>query len=166
MRPGSNCKYVAIATNTSHTMSISCPTLVTSRVTSAASSIKIGGFTWPSAAPGAGSVLKTDGAGNLSFEPPNLRSTVDPASSAYTILPSDDIVAVTGTLDTTLTLPDPASKTTGDIIRIVKEVGGPSVVSVMPHGTELVSGGSSAVMSQPYESLNVYTNGADWFAFR
>lgn len=143
-------------------MSISCPTLVTSRVTSAASSIQIGGFTWPSSAPVAGSVLKTDGVGNLSFEPSNSRSTVDAAS--YTILSSDDIVAVTGTVDTTLTLPDPTSKTTGDMIRIVKEVGGSSVVTVVPHGTELVSGGSSAVLSQPYDSMKVYTNGTDWFA--
>ena len=144
-------------------MSISCPTLVTSRVTSAASNIQIGGFTWPSAAPVAGSVLKTDGMGNLSFELPNVRSTVDASSQTYTILPSDDIVAVTGTLDTTLILPDPASKIIGDMIRVVKEVGGSSTVTVVPFGAELVSGSSSAVLSQPYGSFNIYTNGTDWF---
>lgn len=144
-------------------MSISCPTLVTSRVTSAASNIQIGAFTWPSAAPVAGSVLKTDGLGNLSFEVPNVRSAVDPASAAYTILATDDIVAVTGTLDTTLTLPDPSLKVTGDMISVVKEVGGTSTVTVQPFGTELVSGGSTAVLSQPYGSLKIYTNGANWF---
>lgn len=145
-------------------MSISCSALVTSRVTSATSSIQIGSFTWPSAAPVPGSVLKTDGLGNLSFEASNVRTSVDPASTAYAIGPSDDIVAVTGTLDTTLTLPDPASKVTGDMILVVKEVAGPSTVTVVPFGTELVSGGSSAVLSQPYGALKIYTNGTNWFA--
>lgn len=145
-------------------MSISCPTLVTSRVTSAASNIQIGGFTWPSDAPLPGSVLKTDGLGNLSFEAPTVRSVVDANSAAYTILPSDDIVAVTGTLDTTLTLPDPASKVTGDMIFVIKEVGASSVITVVPFGNELVSGGSSAVLSEPFGSLKVYTNGTNWFA--
>lgn len=145
-------------------MSISCPTLVTSRVTSAASNIQIGAFTWPSAAPVAGSVLKTDGLGNLSFEVPNVRSVVDPASPTYTILETDDIVAVTGTLDTTLSLPDPSLKVTGDMVSVVKEVGGSSTVTVQPFGTELVSGGSSAVLSQPYGSFKLYTNGTNWFA--
>lgn len=128
-------------------MSISCDAIVTSRVTSATSSIQIGLFTWPSAAPAPGSVLKTDGIGNLVFEPPNVHSTVDPESSAYTISSSDDIVAVTGSLDTTLTLPDPASKVTGDMILVVKEGGGSNTVTVVPFGTELVSGTSSAVLS-------------------
>lgn len=144
-------------------MSISCSAIVTSRVMSATSSIQIGSFTWPSAAPVPGSVLKTDGLGNLSFESLNVRRTVDPASASYSIGPSDDIVAVTGTLDTTLTLPDPASKITGDIILVVKEVGGSSAVTVVPFGAELVSGGVSAVLSQPYGSFKLYTNGTDWF---
>ncbi|CAM9731942.1 unnamed protein product, partial [Ectocarpus sp. 12 AP-2014] len=111
-----------------------------------------------------GSVLKTDGLGNLAFEASNVRSAVEPTSTEHAIDPSDDIVAVTGTLETTLTLPDPASKVAGDIIRIVKEVGGTSTVSVVPFGTELVSGGSSAVLSQPYDWLKIYTNGVNWFA--
>lgn len=144
-------------------MSISCPTLVTSRVTSAASNIQIGAFTWPSSAPVPGSVLKTDGLGNLSFEVPNVRSTVDPASATYTISKTDDIVAVTGTLDTTLTLPDPVSKVTGDMITVVKEVGGSSVITIVPHGTELVSGSSSAALTQAYGSCKIYTNGTNWY---
>jgi hypothetical protein len=145
-------------------MSITCSAIVTSRVTSATSSIQIGSFTWPSAAPVPGSVLKTDGLGNLTFETPNVRSTVDPSSATYAIGPSDDIVAVTGTLDTTLTLPDPASKVTGDMILVVKEVGGSSTITVVPFGTELVSGSSSVVLSQPYGSVKIYTNGSNWFA--
>ena len=145
-------------------MSISCPTLVTSRVMSAASHIQIGGFTWPSEAPLPGSVLKTDGLGNLSFEAPTVRSVVASDSAAYTILPSDDIVAVTGTLDTTLSLPDPASKVTGDMIFIVKEVDASSTITITPFGNELVSGGSSVVLSEPFGSLKVYTNGINWFA--
>lgn len=145
-------------------MSISCEAIVTSRVASASSSIQIGSFTWPNATPVAGSVLKTDGLGNLTFEASSVRASVDPASAAYAINSSDDIVAVTGTLDTTLTLPDPASKVTGDMINVVKEVGGTSIVTVVPFGTELISGGSSSVLSQPYGSVKIYTNGANWFA--
>lgn len=145
-------------------MSITCSAIVTSRVTSATSSIQIGAFTWPSAAPVPGSVLKTDGLGNLTFEASNVRSTVDPASAAYVVSPSDDTVAITGTLDTTLTLPNPASKVTGDMILVVKEVGGSSTITVVPFGSELVSGGSSAVLSQPYGSFKIYTNGTDWFS--
>ena len=146
-------------------MSISCPTLVTSRVTSAAASnIQIGGFKWPSEAPLPGSVLKTDGFGNLSFEAPTVRSVVDANSAAYNILPSDDIVAVTGTLDTTLSLPDPASKVTGDMLFIMKEVAASSIITIVPFGDELVSGGSSAVLSEPFGSVKVYTNGINWFA--
>ena len=145
-------------------MSITCSAIVTSRVSSATSNIQIGAFTWPSAAPVPGSVLKTDGSGNLTFEASNVRSTIDPVLSSYAIDPSDDIVAVTGTLDTTLTLPDPTTKVTGDMIRIVKEVGGSNTVTVVPFGSELLSGGSSAVLSQPYGSFNIYTNGTDWFA--
>jgi len=144
-------------------MSISCDSIVTSKVTSATSNIQIGIFTWPSAAPVAGSVLKTDGTGNLVFEAQNVHATVDPASATYAINASDDIVAVTGNLDTTLTLPDPLSKVTGDIIVVVKEGGGANTITVVPFGTELVSGGSSAVLSQPYSSFKIYTNGTNWF---
>lgn len=145
-------------------MSISCDSIVTSRVSSATSNIQIGSFTWPSSAPVPGSILKTDGFGNLTFEVQNVHTSVDPASSAYAINTSDDIVAVAGTLDTTLTLPDPASKATGNIIHVVKEGGGANTITIQPSGTELVSGGSSAVLSQPYGSCKIYTNGSDWFA--
>ena len=145
-------------------MSITCSAIVTSKVTSATSSIQIGSFTWPSAAPIPGSVLKTDGSGNLVFEASNVRSTVDPLSTAYIIDSSDDIVAITGTLNTTLTLPNPASKSVGDMIEVVKEVDGSSTVTVVPFASEHISGASSAVLSQPYGSVKMYTNGTDWFA--
>lgn len=128
------------------------------------SGIQIGPFTWPSVAPVTGSVLKTDGQENLTFEASNVRSTVDPASAVYFIGRSNDTVAVMGTLDTTLTLPNPSSKVTGDMILTFKEVGGPSTVTVVPFGTELVSGGLSVLLSQPCDSLKIYTNGTDWFA--
>ncbi|CBN80422.1 EsV-1-124 [Ectocarpus siliculosus] len=145
-------------------MSISCDSIVTSRVTSATSNIQIGLFNWPSTTPLPGSVLKTDGLGNLTFEVPNVHTSVDTAAPAYAISTSDDIVAVAGTLDTTLTLPDPSSKVVGDLIVVVKEGGGDNSVTVVPFGTELLSGGSSVVLSQAYGSLKIYTNGTDWFA--
>lgn len=117
---------------------ILCNEVVTSKVTSSTSTLTIGTFVWPSAAPTPGSILKTDGSGNLTFESSNVRSVVDPASTTFTVGASDDIVAVTGTLDTTITLPDSSTKTVGDMIYIVKEVDGASV--------------------------KVYTNGTNWFA--
>jgi hypothetical protein len=143
---------------------ISCNEVVTSKVSSASSVLQIGTFNWPSTAPTPGSLLKTDGLGNLTFEESNVRSVVDAASAAYTIGPSDDIVAITGTLDTTLTLPDPTTKSVGDLVYIVKEVDGPSVITVVPFGSELISGETSTTLSDPYGSFKIYTNGTNWFA--
>ncbi len=145
-------------------MPVACNEIVTSKVSNSSSTLQIGTFTWPSDAPPPGSVLKTDGSGNLAFEVPNSRSVVDPLATSYTIGTSDDIVAVTGTLDTTLTLPDPSTKTVGDLIYVVKEVGGASVVTIEPSGSELISGGPSTTLSVPYGSLKIYTNGTNWFA--
>lgn len=108
---------------------ITCNEIITSKVSSSNSTLQIGSFVWPSTTPASGSVLKTDGAGNLTFEEINIRSVVDPVATTYTIGTSEDIVAITGTLDTTLTLPDPSTKTVGDLIYIVKEVDGFSVIT-------------------------------------
>lgn len=143
---------------------ISCNEIVTSKVSSTSSNLQIGSFSWPSTAPTAGSVLKTDGAGNLTFETSNNRSAIGTAATAYTIISTDDIVAITGTLDTTITLPDPSTKVVGDMIYIVKEVAGSSVITVVPFGSELISGSSSVTISDPYGSFKIYTNGTNWFA--
>ena len=143
---------------------ILCNEVVTSKVTSSTSTLTIGTFVWPSTAPTPGSILKTDGSGNLTFESSNVRSVVDPASSTFTVGASDDIVAVTGTLDTTITLPDPSTKTVGDMIYIVKEVDGASVITISPSGGELVSGSPTAALSAAYGSVRLYTNGTNWFA--
>lgn len=143
---------------------ITCNEIVTSKVASSSSTLQIGTFTWPTTAPDVGSILKTDGTGNLMFETANVRSVVDPLATTYAIGSSDDIVAVTGTLDTTLTLPDPTAKTVGDMIHIVKEVDGFSVVTVAPFASELVSGNATATLSDAYGSFKIYTNGTNWFA--
>lgn len=143
---------------------ITCNEIVTSKVSSSASSLQIGTFNWPSTAPAPGSVLKTDGAGNLTFETTNVRSAVDPLATTHTIGSSDDIVAITGTLDTTLVLPNPSTKVVGDLIYVVKEVDGASLITVVPFGTELISGSASATLSDPYGSFKIYTNGTNWFA--
>ncbi|CAM9704297.1 unnamed protein product [Ectocarpus sp. 6 AP-2014] len=102
--------------------------------------------------------------GNLTFEEANVRSSIDASSASYAIGPSDDIVAITGTLDTNVTLPDPTTKTIGDMIYIVKEVDGSSVITVLPFGSELISGGTSTTLDTPYGSFRIYTNGTNWFA--
>ena len=142
---------------------ISCGTIVTNSISSS-TTLQIGNFNWPTDPPQSGTVLKTSGDGSLSFEPSNVRTTIDSAVTTYSIQESDDIVAITGTLDTTLTLPDPSSKTVGDVIYIVKEVAGSSVITVVPFGTELISGNSSATLSASYGSFKLYTNGINYFA--
>ncbi|CAN0368597.1 unnamed protein product [Ectocarpus sp. 6 AP-2014] len=143
---------------------VSVNEIVTSKISNSSSVLQIGPFNWPNTAPIPGSTLKTDGMGNLTFEEPNVRSSIDASSASYAIGPSDDIVAITGTLDTNLTLPDPTTKTIGDMIYIVKEVDGASIITVLPFGSELISGGTSTTLDTPYGSLRIYTNGTNWFA--
>lgn len=145
---------------------ISCGTVITDAIvpSPASTNLQIGNFNWPSDAPSSGTVLKTAGDGSLTFEPSNIRAVVSAAASTYTIQPTDDIVAITGTLETTLTLPDPTVKTVGDLIYVVKEVSGTSTVTVVPFGTELISGKSTATLTVSFGSFKLYTNGVKYFA--
>lgn len=132
-------------------------------LTSTLGKIKIGTFTWPDLTGVAeGSVLKTDSTGELTFEPAIVRVAV--TGTTYTIQPGDDIVAITQQQDTTLTLPDPTTKNVGDICYIVKEVSGTDVVTIIPSGSELISGETSATLSFSYGTVKIYTNGVNWFA--
>jgi len=131
-------------------------------ITSDTGDIQIGSFSWPTAASTTSSVLKTDGAGGLTFEPATIRSVV--TGTTYTITPNDDIVAISVAQDTTLTLPDPTLKNEGDMIYVVKEISGTDVITILPFGTELISGGSSATLTFSYGSLKIYTNNINWFA--
>ena len=144
--------------------SISCGTIITGSISSPSTTLQIGNFSWPTTVPESGTVLKTSGTGSLSFEPSNLRTAIPETDTTYQITSTDDIVAITGTLDTVLTLPDPASKTVGDLIYVVKEVSGSSLITVNPFSTELISGNSSATLSSSYGSFKLYTNGINWFA--
>lgn len=141
---------------------ILCEEIVTTKL-STSGTLQIGIFTWPSGTPPAGSVLKTDGAGNLVFQEINIRTPVDALATTYTIGITEDIVAITGTLNTTLTLPDPSTKTIGETIYIVKEVAGTSVITINPFNTELISGNATYTFSDAYQSVRLYTNGTNWF---
>ena len=142
---------------------VSCENVVTSSV-STTSTLTIGNFQWPTSLPSSGAVLKTDGTGNLTFEPQNVRVALLPTDTSYAITATDDIIAITGSLATTLTLPDPALKTVGDLIYIVKEVSGVSVITIVSFGAELVSGNASATLTASFGSVKLYTNGTNWFA--
>ena len=143
---------------------ISCGKVVTASVLPSGTNLKIGNFDWPSSVPSSGTVLKTAGDGSLTFEPSNVRAVVGSTNTTYDIQPSDDIVAIVGTLETTVRLPDPALKTVGDLIYVVKEVSGTSTVTVVPFGTELISGASTATLRASYGSVKLYTNGVNYFA--
>ena len=145
---------------------ISCGKVVTASIlpTSPSVSLKIGNLDWPTSAPSSGTVLKAAGDGSLVFEPSNVRAVVDAAQTTYDIQPTDDIVAITGSLETTLRLPDPLSKTVGDLIYVVKEVSGTSTVTVVPFSNELISGKSTATLRASFGSFKLYTNGVNYFA--
>lgn len=148
---------------------ISAGAVITSTVTSdtalslsaGSGDINIGSFSWPSSAAPDGSVLTTDGTGNLSFSESNKRVVV--TSATYSIGLEDDIVALTVEQASTLTLPDPSLKTVADIIYVVKEVGGNDAITVVPNSTESISGGSSSTVSGAYATSQFYTNGTNWF---
>lgn len=158
-----------------YTMSVSssgiiyAKTLVTSSISSeneitissGTGNVQIGSFSWPSAAPTDGQVMKTDGNGNLVFEDSNSR--VEVSSATYTISPSDDIIAITVEQDVTLTLPDPSQVTVGDILYIVKEVPGLNSITIVPNSTELISGQSSYSSSVEYSVVKMYSNGSNYF---
>lgn len=145
---------------------ISCNAIVTSSVSNSVGGgdLQIGTFTWPSDTPSSGQTLTTDGSGKLSFREKNSRVAVAPTSTAYSVDTTTDIVAITGTLATTLTLPDPSTKAVGDLIYVVKEVSGTSVVTILPFGPELISGNSSTTLVNSFGSVKIYTNGTNWFA--
>lgn len=145
---------------------ISCGAIVTGSITSK-SDLSIGTFSWPISIPSAiGSVLKTDSDGNLSFEELNVRVAIPATDTAYQATASNDIIAVTGSLATTITLPLVSEKQVGDLIYISKEVSGNGVVTVVPNLTDgsLISGNASATLSASYGSFRIYTNGINWFA--
>ncbi|CAM9203960.1 unnamed protein product [Pylaiella littoralis] len=126
-----------------------------------AGNISVGPYTFPSTEPVKGSVLVTDGTGNLSFSPANTR--VEVSAAAHVVAASEDIVAITVAQDTALTLPDPATKVVGNILYVVKEAAGAHVVTIAPSGAELISGQTSHVLSSEYGAAKLYTNGTDWF---
>lgn len=125
--------------------------------------IQIGTFAWPTLSSATeGSVLKTNGSGSLSFEPFQIRSVV--TTTAYTIAADDDIVAITIAQPATLTLPDPALKNEGNMIYVVKEIGGTDEITILPFGTELISGEGSTILSFSFGTVKLYTNKVNWFA--
>ncbi len=146
---------------------ITCSSFSTSSISTndGTGTIQIGPFIWPTTTtPSDGAVLKTDASGNLEFATVNLRTPLGVTDTTYTITTDDDIVAITGTNATTLTLPDPTTKTVGDLIYVVKEVAGSSIITVVPNGSELISGASSVTLTSSYGSMKIYTNGINWFS--
>ena len=146
---------------------ISCGSIITNSITSD-STLSIGTFNWPTSLPAtAGAVLKTDNSGNLTFEQLNVRIAIPEIDTSYNVASSIDIVAITGTLATTVVLPLVSEKQVGDLIYISKEVSGNSVITVIPNPldtTVFISGNTSATLSASYGSFKIYTNGVNWFA--
>lgn len=134
----------------------------TLNISSSTNSIQLGDYTLPSSVPSETSVLSTDASGILSFIPANVKADV--TTSSYTIDANDSVVSITAVQPTiTLTLPDPLIKIVGDVLYIRREVAGTNPVTIVPSGTETVSGQNSISITEEYGSVSLYTNGTNWF---
>lgn len=88
-------------------------------------------------------------------------------SVSYTLLSSDYIVGVTAVSGgKTMTLPSAASVGVGKIF-IIKDQSGlasnSNSITISPSGSEKIDGESNYVISVPYESIMVVSNGSDWY---
>ena len=88
-------------------------------------------------------------------------------SVSYTLSSSDYIVGVTAVSGgKTMTLPSAASVGVGKIFIIKDQSGlasGSDSITIAPTGSEKIDGESNYVISVPYESIMVVSNGSNWF---
>lgn len=90
-------------------------------------------------------------------------------SGTYNLATTDFIVDVTYTATaavTSLTLPT-AQTTSGRII-VVKDSGGNASannITIDTEGSETIDGSATYVIDADYESINLYSNGSNWFIY-
>ncbi len=118
-------------------------------------------FTVPSGTGSAGQFLKTDGAGVGSWSYITYSTATKTAN--YTIATSDTVIlgdATSGAI--TITLPA-ASTVSGYRFYVKKIDSSANTVTIARTGADTIDGGTSAVISVQYVTLNLVSNGTNWF---
>ena len=144
-------------------------------------------YTLPNADGSSGQVLKTDGAGGLSWVTANTSSStwssnvtmVTSSASSYTVLSTDVFILVTGTVAQTVVLPNPAAGNTGRIV-VVKNVTNKVLTLqttsgsfMISHGQQNTTGaanlqigaGGGTDAEGDMADIKVISNGSLWFAW-
>lgn len=123
-------------------------------------------FTFPTTMGTNGFFLKTDGVNATSWDNPVTqanRTTV--ITGTYTIMTTDQIIAVTYTSTgaVTLTLP-PATNTIRIVIADEGGNAGTNNITINPDGSDTIIGESSIIINDDYNSLSLYSDGTSkWF---
>lgn len=91
------------------------------------------------------------------------KSNVATKTAAYTLTDNDDIILVDCTLGAiTITLPA-ASGEQGRIFTITKKDTTQNIVTIARTGTDLISGETSQSIVNPNNSLDIYSDGSNWY---
>lgn len=94
------------------------------------------------------------------------RTTISGAS--YSVALNEYLVAVDNlVLAPTIGLPRPRLAGVGKTYIVKDEIGGAAstTITIVSQGEELIDGASSKTMTNNYEALEFYTDGANWFIF-
>lgn len=113
---------------------------------------------------------------NISITPDGVISVADPSpahncttktvNASYTVLPTDYYVGVISPVGspTTITLPDsPADCLTFIIKAEMSAPMGSRKITIVPQGIATIDGAASYVISVPYESVTIMSNGGHWW---
>lgn len=132
-------------------------------------------YTFPTSDGVSTNILQTNGDGLLSFvtKPTSgsgftRKEIVSGSSTNYQILSSDEFLGIsyTQTSSGTLTLPDPTDGSNqSKRFTVIDESGNASVnnINIQPFASESIIGNTSLIINGDYNSVNLYTNGTDWF---
>ena len=97
------------------------------------------------------------------------RGATTVSDANYTIVPADSKVAyITLTAARTLTLPGATAYPPGQTLWILDETGDCSAtdtVTIVPAGSDTIAGGTSVIMSNPYQKLAFHSNGSNLWTY-
>ena len=116
----------------------------------------------------AGQIIKTDGAGNLTFvsqsgttSQVNSTKLITSTDSPYIVLASDFTIRADTTSGAIIVNIPPTATTVGRILNI-KTVNNTNNVTVSGDGSELIDGNNIFMLTSLFESITVQANGTNW----
>jgi hypothetical protein len=103
-----------------------------------------------------------DASGNLSCSSVSGSAlAVNPESSAYTALTSDDVILASTASAWTLTLYT-ASGNTGKLIRVYKTSADKNLLTIDPNGAETIDGKANITLNMKNDSVTLMSDGTNW----